>query len=98
MPRDRATQTVDYWQESADRLAAVVARGTGRAARCVPWRLSGYTRMARSWRAVKACQAAATAPSIQSGDDSGAVAAEPMMMRLSMLASCARRAAVVPDA
>src|SRR5262245_34111915 len=55
-------------------------------------------RMARSWSDFNACQPAATAPSIQSGVDSGVVAAEPTITRLSTLASCARRAGDVPDA
>ena len=41
--------------------------------------------MARSCTKVSACQAAATAPSIQSGEDCGAAAAEPMTMRLSII-------------
>jgi hypothetical protein len=61
-------------------------------------RVCAQTRMARSCNEVSACQPAATAPSIQSGDDSGAAAAEPMMTRLSILASRARRSAGTPDA
>jgi hypothetical protein len=49
-------------------------------------------RIARSCSEVSACQAAATAPSCQSGSEYGAVAADPISSRFSTFDNCARRA------
>ena len=48
------------------------------------------SRIARSCSEVSACQAAATAPSCQSGSEYGAVAADPISSRFSTFDNCAR--------